>query len=92
MNTPARTGLTVEVVDIRLFPIGNLKALATVKVGCFRLHGWRIMQQPNQRAWVSVPQEQDRDGRWHNRLEVTNPAILAAIRAAVFAARAETAR
>lgn len=77
----------IEVLDVRRVENGgNLKALATVKTGCLKTHGWRVIQQPGQRAWVSVPQEQDRNGRWHNRLEVTNPTVLEQIRGAVLAA------
>lgn len=35
---------------------GNLKAFATVQVDDWIIHDWRIVQQPGQRAWVSVPQ------------------------------------
>lgn len=77
----------IEVLDVRRVEnAGNLKALATVKTGCLKIHGWRIIQQPSQRAWVSVPQEQDQQGRWHSRLEITNPSVLEAIRRAVLQA------
>lgn len=38
---------------------GNLKAFADVKVGSsLKIFGCRIIQQPNQKAWVSMPQRQ----------------------------------
>jgi DNA-binding cell septation regulator SpoVG len=83
-NHMAPAGATIEVVSVRhVENAGNLKAFATVRAGCLKLHGWRIIRQPGQRAWVSVPQELDREGRWHNQIEVTNPAVLEAIREAI---------
>lgn len=77
----------IEVLDVRRVEnAGNLKAFATVRAGCLKIHGWRVIQQPGQRAWVSVPQERDQEGRRHNQIEVTNPAVLEAIRAAMLQA------
>jgi DNA-binding cell septation regulator SpoVG len=36
---------------------GNLKAFADVKIGLsLRIYGCRVIQQPNQKAWASMPQ------------------------------------
>jgi DNA-binding cell septation regulator SpoVG len=43
---------------------GNLRALATVKIGPLIIHGCRVIQQPGQSAWVSMPTRQDDTGRW----------------------------
>lgn len=54
----------IEVVEMKILS-GNgdrrLKAFVSVKVGDWALHDWRIIQQPGQRAWVSVPQASWRD-------------------------------
>lgn len=86
-----RMSAPIQLLDVRRVQnAGNLKAFTTVRAGCFRFYGWRVIQQPGQRAWVSVPQEQGRDGRWHNMIEVDNPAVLEQIRAAVLEAWPET--
>jgi DNA-binding cell septation regulator SpoVG len=44
---------------------GNLKAFADVKIGrSLKIFGCRVVQQPNQKAWVSPPQRtwQDKSG------------------------------
>lgn len=49
----------------RLVDKGNLKAFADVKVGkSLKMYGFRVVQQPNQKAWVSPPQRtwQDKNG------------------------------
>jgi DNA-binding cell septation regulator SpoVG len=51
----------------RITPVqdaGNLRALATVRVGPITIHGFRVVQQTRQRAWVSVPQRQDKEGNY----------------------------
>jgi DNA-binding cell septation regulator SpoVG len=42
-----------------------LKAFATVQINDWVIYDWRIIQQPGQRAWVSVPQVswKDNDGK-----------------------------
>ena len=47
----------IKVVEIR-WTNGDrpLKAYVSVQVGDWIIYDWRIVQQPNQRAWVSVPQ------------------------------------
>jgi DNA-binding cell septation regulator SpoVG len=57
----------VDVVKIR--PIqgkGNLKGFASVQIaGKVTIHSCRIVQQPGQAPWVSLPQEEytDREGK-----------------------------
>jgi len=48
----------VDVFDMeQLDGKGSLKAFANVKVGkSLRVYGFRIIQQANQKAWVSPPQ------------------------------------
>lgn len=63
----AGTKYQVWVFDMQRFvDKGNLKALADVKVGkSLKIFGIRVIQQPNQRAYVSPPQRQwqDKDGK-----------------------------
>jgi len=47
---------------------GNLKAFVSVNIGGkLTIHSCRIIQQPNQEAWVSLPQREwvDKDGNKH---------------------------
>jgi DNA-binding cell septation regulator SpoVG len=48
----------IEVLEVR--PVeghGNLRAFAKVKLGCLIIHGVRVIRQPNQRPWLSLPQQ-----------------------------------
>jgi DNA-binding cell septation regulator SpoVG len=50
----------VQVTDMNRFTDrGNLKAFVDIKIGTsLRIMGCRIVQQPNQKAWVSMPQRE----------------------------------
>ena len=56
----------IEVFDIQRFTDkDNLKAFADVRLGLsIRVYGFRVIQQPPQKAWVSPPQRswQGKDG------------------------------
>jgi hypothetical protein len=71
---------------------GSLKAFAKVRLGCITIHCCRIIQQPGGDPWVALPQLPARcrvDGAgagWAPVVEITNPAVLAALRDAVLAA------
>ena len=53
----AKSAKRVEVFDMQRFDKGNLKALADVRLGrSIRVYGFRGIQQPSQKAWVSPPQ------------------------------------
>ena len=59
-------GPSIAVEKIRRVAKGNLKAFASVHMGGkFRIHSLRIVQQPGQAAWVSLPQSEwtDREGK-----------------------------
>ena len=45
----------LEVVEIQATSRGNLKGLATVRIGEIVVRDFRIVQQPGQRAWVGLP-------------------------------------
>lgn len=61
------TKYNVYVIDMERFTDkGNLKAFADVKVGkSLKILGVRVVQQPNQKAWVSMPQRtwEDKGGK-----------------------------
>ena len=77
----------IEVLSMRAITgAGNLRGLVTVRLGALVIHGWRVIQQPDQRAWVSVPQQQNHDGRWFPLVEVRNPDLLAEVRRSVLEA------
>lgn len=57
----------MEVKVLKIIPItgwGNLRGLALVRIGPITIRGFRVIQQPDQRAWVAPPQREiERDGR-----------------------------
>jgi DNA-binding cell septation regulator SpoVG len=59
---------TIQVVELVALTKGNLKAMASVRIGpSLLVHKCRVIQQPGQRAWVSMPQErwEGHDGQSH---------------------------
>ncbi len=57
---------SIKVVEFNLLNNDRpLKAFASVQVGDWIVNDWRIVQQPGQRAWVSVPQTswKDKEGK-----------------------------
>lgn len=64
--TTTRPPKRVEIFDMERFDKGNLKALAHVRLGrSIRVYGFRVIQQPGQKAWVSPPQRswEGKDGK-----------------------------
>ena len=56
----------IKVVEVKSMNDGRpLKAFVSVQVGDWIIYDWRVVQQPGQRAWVSVPQVswKDNDGK-----------------------------
>jgi len=45
----------IKVLEIRQIENGNLKAFVKLKICDVVFHDFRIVQQPNQKAWVSAP-------------------------------------
>ena len=61
--------MSIRVTRIRPIEKGNLKAFADVQIGEIEVRGFRVIQQPSQGAWVSVPQTEytkDNEKRYHN--------------------------
>ena len=60
---------TPQVVVSKIRPVnnaGNLRAFCTVEIGGkLKIHGCRIVQQPGQLSWASLPQREwvDREGK-----------------------------
>lgn len=84
-DTPS-DGVQVEV--LRIVPVanrGNLQAFADVKLstplGAFIFRRCRVIQQPNQRAYVSLPQEEwtGRNGKRGYTTLITPPDAIAEV-------------
>jgi DNA-binding cell septation regulator SpoVG len=59
MTTTSPHPATVEVLKLVACEKGSLKAFVSVRIGpSLTVHKCRVIQQPGQRAWVSMPQEQ----------------------------------
>jgi DNA-binding cell septation regulator SpoVG len=59
---------TIEVVALVAVSKGNLKAMASVRIGpSLVINKCRLIQEPGKRAWVSMPQErwEGSDGKPH---------------------------
>ena len=87
---PGRDAWRVSVVRLTPTPrAGNLRALATVKIGPLVIHGCRVVQQPGQSAWVSMPTRQDDAGRWFPIVTTDDDTIKDAVKATLLAAWAD---
>lgn len=85
----SRDGLSVTVLAVK--PVktpGNLRAFADVQIGPLVVTGCRIVQQPGQAAWVSMPQAQAADGRLFPCLRTDDDALRADVRERVLRAAA----
>jgi DNA-binding cell septation regulator SpoVG len=82
----------IEVLEVWAVQAGNLRAFVKVRLGAVVIHGVRVVQQPNQAAWVALPQQPARkkaDGTgsgWYPIIEITNPELMRRIRDAVLEA------
>jgi DNA-binding cell septation regulator SpoVG len=73
----------IDVLDVRpVSNAGNVRAFVSVRLGPLVIHSCKVVQQPGQRAWVSLPQTQN-DGRYWPVIEITNPDLLAQVRGAI---------
>jgi hypothetical protein len=46
----------VEVLELRRVENAGKKVFAKVRLGCIVIHGCRVVQQPEQKPWVALPQ------------------------------------
>ena len=80
-------GLSVTCLAVK--PVktpGNLRAFADVQIGPLVVTGCRVIQQPGQRPWVSMPQAQAEDGRFFPCLRTDDDALRQNVRDRVLAA------
>lgn len=48
----------ITIINLRMCQaLGNLKAIVDFRLNDSEFYSWRIIQQPEQSAWVSPPQE-----------------------------------
>ena len=67
--------MEIRVIKIKKIEKGALQAFAEVQIGQVQIKGFRVVKQPNQSAWVSVPQvEYVKDGekRYFNLIDLPN--------------------
>jgi DNA-binding cell septation regulator SpoVG len=73
----------IEVIKVKpLDNGGNLKAFASVRIGGLVVHSVRIVQQPGQRAWVSMPQVKSGE-RYYPIVEIESDNLRDRVRDAV---------
>lgn len=82
-------GLIVTVTGI--YPAttpGNLRAFANVHIAPWgvTIRGVRVIQQPGMRAYTSLPQTQDKQGRWWPVIQADDDQLKQTVQAAVLAA------
>jgi DNA-binding cell septation regulator SpoVG len=67
-TTQLKSPATIEILALSAVSAGSLRAFASVRIGpALVVHKCRVIQQPGQRAWVSMPQErwEGTDGKLH---------------------------
>jgi len=57
----------ISVLTMKVLPEGNLRAIASVQIGPLIIHGCRLVQQENQAAWTSAPQNEWTDSEGKKR-------------------------
>jgi DNA-binding cell septation regulator SpoVG len=73
----------IEVIKVKpLENGGNLRAFASVRIGAVVIHSVRIIQQPGQKAWCSMPQSKSGD-KWYALVEITSKELKDRVSAAV---------
>lgn len=71
-NNPYLSKITV--LKITQLNQGNLKAFANIRLGStMTINGCRVIQQPGQRAYVALPQTQDKNGRFWPVITADDP-------------------
>jgi DNA-binding cell septation regulator SpoVG len=91
-NSKKQNAWAGKVKVTRLTPAdagGNVKAFASVAIGSppsITINGCKIIQQPGQRAWVSMPTYKGDDGKWHHIVWVDNAQLKQALTETILAA------
>jgi DNA-binding cell septation regulator SpoVG len=86
---PQINNQSVEVIDLRLASAGSVRAYARIRVGPLAISGVKVIQQQGQRAWVKLPDQQSKDGKWFPVVTCSSPTLEAAISSAVLNAYRE---
>ncbi len=79
----------IEVLELHPVNQGSIRAYVRIKVGAFAISGCKVIQQPGQRAWVKLPDQQSLDGRWFPIVTCSSPTLESAIGEVVLAAWAK---
>ena len=88
--TPNPWTAKLSVSAIHPVATGNVKAFVSVRVGdAITIHGCKIVQQPNQRAYVVLPQN-ERNGKFFPAVESHDPRFQEALSAVVLTAWSES--
>jgi hypothetical protein len=74
----------IKILEVKNTSKGNVKAFVTVQANGFTIHGCKVVQQPNQRAWVTLPQAES-SGKYYPIVEA-EPELKEAIFKAVLGA------
>lgn len=75
----------MKIIIEKIKPIdkGNLKAFVDIKLGdSIVINGCRIVQQPGQKAWVSMPQNEV-EGKYYPVVKILNKTIKEEIEKAI---------
>jgi hypothetical protein len=84
INPPSPSVAKIEVLDLRLVSQGNIRAYARVRVGALVIAGVKVVQQPGQRAYVRLPDQQNpTTGKWFPIVNCISPTLQSAIDGAV---------
>jgi DNA-binding cell septation regulator SpoVG len=79
----------IQVLDVRRVDnLGNVRAYVTIRIGGVTIHGAKIVQKPNQRPWLAMPDRQwtGADGKQHySALVELSPSLKARVSEAVLA-------
>lgn len=91
MITTAVNPWTAKIKVVATYPTaqaGTVKALANIMIGeALEIRGCKIIQQPGQKAWVSLPDRKSPDGNGYFPVVKAHDArLMEAITAAVLAA------
>lgn len=77
----------IEILDVRpLTSSGNVRAFVSIRLHGLTIHGCKVVQQPGQRPWASLPSQQSKDGKWFAVVETDNHALKAAIQTKILEA------
>ena len=86
LNNTSQRHSAIEVLHLTPVSHGNVRAYARVKVGALTISSVKVIQQPGQRPWVKLPDQQNKEGKWFPIVTCSSPTLEQAIIDAVLAA------